>query len=149
MRKAASTLLTQQLRQQQRNALLTQILRNKSSSAAAISRFGNEGHSSSSSRSRMTNQYLAAAGAATLLSAGFIDQTTDCCGIAGVVGIKGNNDAREFLLEGLTVLKNRGYDSAGLATMPEKGGKMVRFFSFRMDHFFSFLHATFCVFLGG
>mmetsp|Transcript_62183 Transcript_62183/g.92217 ORF Transcript_62183/g.92217 Transcript_62183/m.92217 type:complete len:709 (+) Transcript_62183:254-2380(+) len=126
MRKAASTLLTQQLRQQQRNTLLKQILRNKSSSAAAISRFGNEGHSSSSSssRSRMTNQYLAAAGAATLLSAGFIDQTTDCCGIAGVVGIKGNNDAREFLLEGLTVLKNRGYDSAGLATMPEKGGKM-------------------------
>ena len=32
---------------------------------------------------------------------------------------------RDFLLEGLTVLKNRGYDSAGLATMPEEGGHMV------------------------
>mmetsp|Transcript_25579 Transcript_25579/g.46327 ORF Transcript_25579/g.46327 Transcript_25579/m.46327 type:complete len:727 (-) Transcript_25579:278-2458(-) len=43
-------------------------------------------------------------------------KTTDCCGIAGVVGTEGQ-DAREFLLEGLTILKNRGYDSAGLATM--------------------------------
>lgn len=34
-------------------------------------------------------------------------------------------DCREFLLEGLTVLKNRGYDSAGLATMPINGGQMV------------------------
>jgi len=32
---------------------------------------------------------------------------------------------RDFLLEGLTVLKNRGYDSAGLATMPSNGGSMV------------------------
>jgi glucosamine--fructose-6-phosphate aminotransferase (isomerizing) len=32
---------------------------------------------------------------------------------------------RDFLIEGLTVLKNRGYDSAGLATMPEDGGHMV------------------------
>ena len=39
----------------------------------------------------------------------------DCCGIAGVVG--GSGDARDFLLEGLTILKNRGYDSAGIATV--------------------------------
>lgn len=42
----------------------------------------------------------------------------DCCGIAGVVGKHG--DAREFLLEGLTILKNRGYDSAGISTMSDK-----------------------------
>ena len=35
------------------------------------------------------------------------------------------SNLREFLLEGLTVLKNRGYDSAGLATMPSTGGSMV------------------------
>lgn len=34
---------------------------------------------------------------------------------------------RDFLLEALTVLKNRGYDSAGVATMPEDGGSMVSF----------------------
>lgn len=40
------------------------------------------------------------------------------CGIVGVVGAE---DARAILLEGLTVLQNRGYDSAGLATIsPEK-----------------------------
>ena len=37
---------------------------------------------------------------------------------------------RDFLLEALTVLKNRGYDSAGLATMPEEGGSMVSIIGF-------------------
>lgn len=46
-----------------------------------------------------------------------------CCGIAGVVGTPDKKqDAREFLLEGLTVLKNRGYDSAGIATMANTAG---------------------------
>lgn len=44
-----------------------------------------------------------------------------CCGIAGVVGKKGDHDARKFLLEGLTILKNRGYDSAGIALVQESG----------------------------
>jgi len=49
----------------------------------------------------------------------------DCCGIAGVVATQ-NHDARDFLLEALTVLKNRGYDSAGLATIPPiPGAPMV------------------------
>eukprot|EP00541_Cyclophora_tenuis_P018990 CAMPEP_0116556540 /NCGR_PEP_ID=MMETSP0397-20121206/8751_1 /TAXON_ID=216820 /ORGANISM="Cyclophora tenuis, Strain ECT3854" /LENGTH=648 /DNA_ID=CAMNT_0004081917 /DNA_START=141 /DNA_END=2087 /DNA_ORIENTATION=- len=51
------------------------------------------------------------------------DKKSDCCGIAGVVGTD-SHDARDFLLEALTVLKNRGYDSAGLATMPDNGGTM-------------------------
>jgi len=40
-----------------------------------------------------------------------------CCGIAGVItkDSSGGN-ARELLLESLMILKNRGYDSAGLAT---------------------------------
>lgn len=44
------------------------------------------------------------------------EKNAKCCGIAGVIGREGD-DAREFLLEGLTVLKNRGYDSAGIATL--------------------------------
>lgn len=44
----------------------------------------------------------------------------DACGIVGVVG---QEDARGFLLEGLTILRNRGYDSAGLATLQCDGGQ--------------------------
>jgi len=51
-------------------------------------------------------------------------QKSDCCGIIGVVGTKDHSDAREFLLDGLTILKNRGYDSAGIATMPHSGGEL-------------------------
>ena len=83
----------------------------------------------SSSREEIRRQYgllAAAAGASLLAGLAFNEKNkTDCCGIAGVVGTP-NHDAREFLLEGLTVLKNRGYDSAGLATMPTQGGVMVR-----------------------
>ena len=49
------------------------------------------------------------------------NKTTDCCGIVGVIGTKDHPDAREFLLDGLTILKNRGYDSAGIATVPIRG----------------------------
>jgi len=49
---------------------------------------------------------------------------TQCCGIAGVVGTD-KHDARDFLLEGLSILKNRGYDSAGLSTVPDGGGPLV------------------------
>jgi hypothetical protein len=34
---------------------------------------------------------------------------------------------RDFLVDGLTIMKNRGYDSAGLATMAAEGGPMVRY----------------------
>ena len=70
----------------------------------------------------------------------------NCCGITGVVSTNSQDarystvflvslqyfkyiltrDLREYLLESLAVLKNRGYDSAGLATMPRTGGPMVR-----------------------
>jgi len=61
---------------------------------------------------------LAAAALGTSALVAHRDRSAECCGIAGVVGGKG--DAREFLVEGLTILKNRGYDSAGIATMSGK-----------------------------
>lgn len=45
------------------------------------------------------------------------DNEAKTCGIVGVVGA---DDARAILLEGLTVLQNRGYDSAGLATISQE-----------------------------
>ncbi len=68
---------------------------------------------------------LVAAAAATSAFATFEDSavTTDCCGIVGVIGTDKHKDAREFLLDGLTILKNRGYDSAGIATVPSDGGE--------------------------
>jgi len=49
---------------------------------------------------------------------------TGCCGIVGVIGTKNHSNAREFLLDGLTILKNRGYDSAGIATLSSTGGNL-------------------------
>lgn len=48
---------------------------------------------------------------ATLASSTFKSEN---CGIVGVVG---SDDANSFVLEGLTILRNRGYDSAGIATV--------------------------------
>ncbi len=42
-----------------------------------------------------------------------VDQAENC----GIVGVVGNEDASGFVLEGLTILRNRGYDSAGIATI--------------------------------
>lgn len=44
------------------------------------------------------------------------------CGIVGVVGKDG--DANGFLIEGLTILRNRGYDSAGVATVSSTNNEM-------------------------
>jgi len=48
----------------------------------------------------------------------------EACGIVGVIGHE-KDDASGFLLEGLTVLRNRGYDSAGLATFGQVGSDGV------------------------
>mmetsp|Transcript_41753 Transcript_41753/g.100199 ORF Transcript_41753/g.100199 Transcript_41753/m.100199 type:complete len:724 (-) Transcript_41753:850-3021(-) len=63
-------------------------------------------------------------GGAVALNYNNNNNKTDCCGIVGVVGTAEHTDAREFLLDGLTILKNRGYDSAGIATVPHTGGDM-------------------------
>lgn len=50
-----------------------------------------------------------------------------CCGIMGVVTTENapasdsSGDARALMLEGLSVLRNRGYDSAGMATSSDDG----------------------------
>jgi glutamine---fructose-6-phosphate transaminase (isomerizing) len=41
--------------------------------------------------------------------------------MCGIVGYIGNNDSKEILLKGLEKLEYRGYDSAGIAVMNEKG----------------------------
>jgi glutamine---fructose-6-phosphate transaminase (isomerizing) len=41
--------------------------------------------------------------------------------MCGIVGYIGNNDTKEILLKGLEKLEYRGYDSAGIAVMNEKG----------------------------
>ncbi|RHY31616.1 hypothetical protein DYB32_003329 [Aphanomyces invadans] len=63
-------------------------------------------------------------GAAALLLAGGASMTqTDNCGIVGVVSK--HQDANNFLLEGLTILQNRGYDSAGMATTKHDGSAPI------------------------
>ena len=80
--------------------------------------------SSSSSFWNTTTALIAATVATTVVATSdYVSpiKTTDCCGIVGVIGTKDHPDAREFLLDGLTILKNRGYDSAGIATVPIRG----------------------------
>lgn len=47
----------------------------------------------------------------------YIDRAENC----GIVGVVGADDASGFMLEGLTILRNRGYDSAGIATISKDG----------------------------
>ncbi|GAX19814.1 glucosamine--fructose-6-phosphate aminotransferase [Fistulifera solaris] len=47
-----------------------------------------------------------------------------CCGLVGVIGSE-NYSSRDFLLNGLSLLKNRGFDSAGIATMDAQGEHMT------------------------
>lgn len=62
--------------------------------------------------SSIASAVAAAAMALTLTS----NSTTETCGIVGVIGADGGPDAKDFLIEGLTILQNRGYDSAGMVT---------------------------------
>ncbi|CAM9483675.1 unnamed protein product, partial [Choristocarpus tenellus] len=56
----------------------------------------------------------------------------EACGILGVVGHgSAPADARAFLLEGLSILRNRGYDSAGVATIDHDDELVVTKFASR------------------
>ena len=85
---------------------------------ATVSSNGAGSDRSSSTRSYPLLGLLIAGayGAAALFS-----NKADNCGIVGVVG---QPDASGFLLEGLTILRNRGYDSAGIATVGGSGNEV-------------------------
>ena len=45
--------------------------------------------------------------------------------MCGIVGYIGNKESQRLLLSGLKRLEYRGYDSAGIVTMDEKGKATV------------------------
>ena len=99
-------------------------LRAASSSAVApTTTFYSHGNNQTSSSNSRFALLSATAGLALAATANSNNDTSKCCGIAGVVGAKG--DARDYLIEGLTILKNRGYDSAGIATMDDVKSELV------------------------
>lgn len=62
-----------------------------------------------------------ALGVSVLGCGGYLEsKSSESCGIVGVVGEQ--TDAKDILLDGLTILQNRGYDSAGMATMTRGAG---------------------------
>ena len=63
-----------------------------------------------------------AAAVAAVTGVTVLSHRSESCGIVGVVG---GDDAVGFLLEGLTILRNRGYDSAGIASIAPDGKSMV------------------------
>jgi len=98
---------------------------------AALSSSANSNNSNSNSNKTLPVAALLSLSAAAALIIN-CDPTPSpaACGIVGIVsqpnaaGRAPAVGARAFLIEGLTVLKNRGYDSAGLATLgPVTGGE--------------------------
>jgi glutamine---fructose-6-phosphate transaminase (isomerizing) len=45
--------------------------------------------------------------------------------MCGIIGFVGNEDCVNYLLDGLSILENRGYDSAGVATLGSEGLMVV------------------------
>lgn len=91
---------------------------------SAVSSLASFSGSEQASSSKTFSPWLAAAATVTAAITAANTDRADCCGIIGVVGNRQHSDAREFLLDGLLILKNRGYDSAGLATVPYNGGEL-------------------------
>ncbi|TMW63845.1 hypothetical protein Poli38472_002786 [Pythium oligandrum] len=81
--------------------------------AAALATAALQGQDANSSFAKVAGMLLAlmASGGLMYLSD---DEIARCCGIIGIVSK--TQDAPEFLLDGLTILLNRGYDSAGMST---------------------------------
>lgn len=45
--------------------------------------------------------------------------------MCGIIGFVGNEDSVNYLLDGLSILENRGYDSAGVATLSPQGEMVI------------------------
>jgi len=75
---------------------------------------------------------MLAIGSAFAFDSARVDKETECCGIAAVVASK-DFDTRNFLLEALTILKNRGYDSAGIATSSSTPGTQMKITKYASD----------------
>lgn len=74
-----------------------------------------------------TSHYGAALAAMSLLTYQQLQENNqpENCGIVGIISQQADVDARNILLEGLTVLQNRGYDSAGMATYSPETGLII------------------------
>ena len=91
------------------------------SSQRAVQLFSAQDGGGRSQDAGFSKLQLVAAGLATLFACDQFNsrkKTTESCGI---VGICGSHDTNKFLMEGLTILQNRGYDSVGIASIPEDG----------------------------
>ncbi len=71
-----------------------------------------------------TRTLLMSVGALGLLATHLLTGFAENCGIVGVVS-EDSSEASDFLIEGLTILKNRGYDSAGMASLSKDGKNLV------------------------
>ena len=80
----------------------------------------NYNHRAAGRGSNGNARLFGALGALGLLVAHLVNNVAENCGIVGVVS-DDSTDASEFLIEGLTILRNRGYDSAGIASMSSDG----------------------------
>ena len=47
--------------------------------------------------------------------------------MCGIIGVTGSTNAARLLLDALTILEYRGYDSAGLAFVDEVGAPLLRY----------------------
>jgi glutamine---fructose-6-phosphate transaminase (isomerizing) len=90
--------------------------------AAAASR--SDSSSSSSSGQNLLTKLIGVVPLAVLFLLDQMSSQKNKAKSCGIVGVVGSENASEYLLEGLTILRNRGYDSAGIATIPEDGSSL-------------------------
>lgn len=92
-------------------------------------------HASASNGSKWWSSGLLAAGGALALLCGMSSEEDSVAGrmfglkrllhACGIVAFVGDEPATPYLLEGLQILQNRGYDSAGIATLSQSTGSLV------------------------
>lgn len=89
-------------------------------------RYGNSNNGNKKSHSffgASDKKWILGIGAIGLFASHLLNNIAENCGIVGVVS-DDSDEASEYLIEGLTILKNRGYDSAGIASVSKDGQKL-------------------------